>query len=297
MEMEIVRIGEVDLAYEIFGMKTNNDIILISGLGSQMIRWENSFCSLLVGKGFRVIRFDNRDAGSSVFNSQKEINSKQNIEEQFSTLHENEIPYSLTDMVYDVIGLLDHLKIDKVHIAGRSMGGIIGQLMASFYPARVRTLTIIMSTSLHPALPPPDPEIMQIMMQPGTDPVVDKEQYIKEKIDFTEKISGTLYKPDHNRERTLIEEELQRLKTKNGIIRQLMAIGSWKYNPEILKEIKVPTLVIHGTDDLIFHPDCGKDIAASIPDSELILIEGMGHSIPTELYGLICKSIIDLAQK
>lgn len=294
--MKTFTIGNVDICYEVFGDKNTKNMVLISGLGSQMIRWEDSFCRLLACQGFRVIRFDNRDSGASVFHGHEEIDSGKSIEEQFASLTPHTIPYSLMDMAHDVIGLLDHLKIDKAHIAGRSMGGIIGQLLSSFYPERVITLTVIMSTSLHPDLPPTAPEVLQLMTKPGTDPAANKEQYIRERIYFAEKISGTKYPLDHHHEKALITEELRRSKTPNGIIRQLMAMGSYCYDPEVLKKITVPTLIIHGTDDLIFHPECAKNLAGSVSSSQLVLVDGMGHSIPNELHDFIGKTIVDFTQ-
>ncbi len=289
--------NDVELCYEVFGEKNSDTIVLIPGLGSQMIRWDITFCDLLVEKGFRVIRFDNRDSGGSVFNAKREIPSDKSIEEIFGNLSNEGIPYSLMDMANDVIGLLNHLNIEKAHIVGRSMGGIITQLLGSYYPERVLSLTIIMSTSMNPSLPKPDPEVMAMMTQVSADPVLHKEEYLREKIRFAKKISGSGYFFDSNQEKALLEEELTRSRTKNGIIRQLLAMGSFQYNPEVLKKITVPTLIIHGTDDLIFHRDCGKNIADSIPNVEWLLIEGMGHSIPVELFDTISDNIVNTINK
>jgi len=293
---KIIHTKEVDLCYEIFGEDHQQNIVLIPGLGSQMIRWDAALCEHLVEKGFRVIRFDNRDSGSSVFNAKKEISSDKGIEEIFAALSKEGVPYSLMDMTNDVIRLLDHLNIKQAHIAGRSMGGIIAQLLGSYYPERVLSLTIIMSTSLNPSLPKPDPEVMAMMTRVPADPVLHKEEYLREKIRFAERISGSGYVFDPNLETVLLEQELTRTKTKNGIIRQLLAMGSFQYDPELLKKIIAPALIIHGTDDPIFHLDCGKDIADAIPGAELIIIKGMGHSIPAELYDFISNKITDLAK-
>ncbi|MBK1895360.1 alpha/beta fold hydrolase [Chryseobacterium paridis] len=293
--MKTVHISDVELCYEIFGESNIQTIVLISGLGSQMIRWENSFCEQLVTFGFKVIRFDNRDSGTSVFSAQKELNLNVNIEQAFARIKKEDIPYSLMDMAKDVIGLLDHLHIEKAHVIGRSMGGVITQLLGSYFPERVLSITIIMSTSLHPALPPPNSEVMAMMTKPSVNPAIDKEGYIKEKLTFAKKISGS-FMLDESHETQLIEKELARSKTKNGTIRQLLAMGSWQYNPETLRQIDVPTLIIHGTIDLIFHPDCARDLAQSIPNSELMMIEGMGHSLPPELQAIIAKKIIENIQ-
>lgn len=290
--MKNIQINSIDLCYEIFGENNNETIVLISGLGSQMIRWENSFCELLVEKGFKMIRFDNRDSGSSVFTPEKEINFNGNIQEIFSTIKPENIPYSLMDMAKDIVALLDYLQIEKVHFVGRSMGGIITQLLGFHFPERVLTLTIIMSTSLNPTLPPSNPEVMAMMMKPPIDPEINKEGFINEKLVFAEKISGDKFKFDKNSEIKMIEEELKRTKTKNGIFKQLLAMGTFQYHIEMLEKITAPTLVIHGNQDPIFHSDCGKDIANSISNSEFILIDGMGHSVPSELFEFIIEKII-----
>lgn len=290
--MKNIQINGVDLCYEIFGENNYETIVLISGLGSQMIRWENTFCELLAEKGFKVIRFDNRDSGSSVFTPEKEINFNGNIQEIFSSITPEEIPYSLMDMAKDVVALLDYLQIEKAHFVGRSMGGIISQLLGSYFPEKVLSLNIIMSTSLNPTLPPSSSEVMTMMMKPPINPEINNEGFINEKLIFAEKISGNKFKFDKNSEIKMIEEELKRSETKNGIFRQFLAMGTFQYDIEILEKIKAPTLVIHGNQDPIFHSDCGKDIADSISNSEFILIDGMGHSIPSELFECIVEKII-----
>jgi pimeloyl-ACP methyl ester carboxylesterase len=287
----ITQINGVEICYEIIGAEHQQTLVLISGLGSQMIRWDDTFCQLLVQQGFKVIRFDNRDSGKSVFKSEKGLNFNGNHQEFFSDLKAEDIPYSLMDLAKDVIGLLDYLQIEKAHFAGRSMGGIIAQLLGSYFPERVLSLTIIMSTSLNPALPSSDPEVMAMMMKAPTDPTINKNGYLKEKLVFAKMISGDLYEFDESLEIKMAEEELNRSKTKYGTVRQLLAMASYQYNREILKRITAPTLVIHGTQDPIFHYDCGADIADSIPNAKLMRIEGMGHSILKELHDLICKRI------
>lgn len=283
-------INQVNLCYEVFGEYHEQTIVLISGLGSQMIRWDEAFCQLLANQNFRVIRFDNRDSGCSLFRTTKDIDFSQGIPHILSTLTKEDLPYSLMDMAKDVIGLLDYLKIDQAHIAGRSMGGIIAQLLGFYFPDRILSLSLMMSTSLHPSLPPTDPEVMAMMTKRAVDPTVNKDGYLKEKLDFAKKISGT-YALNEAEEIKTIEEELARSKSKHGILRQLLAMGSMEYHQDILQQIYVPVLVIHGTEDLIFHPDCAKDITQSTPNSELMMIEGMGHSIPPELYRFISESI------
>ena len=289
--MKIASLNKVDLCYEVFGDNNHKTIVLISGLGSQMTRWDDSFCEHLMSFGFKVIRFDNRDSGASIFNPEKEINFRGDIQQIFATLKKEDIPYSLMDMAEDVIALLNHLEIQEAHIIGRSMGGVIAQLLGSYFPERILSITIIMSTSLNPALPPSDSEVMAMMTKPPIDPSIDKEGYILEKVAFAKKISGT-FPLDEVKEKEIIEKEIHRSHASNSVFRQLLAMGSWSYNPEDLQKITAPALIIHGTNDLIFHPDCARDLAQSIPGSELLVIEGMGHSLPSDLYTIVCDRIL-----
>lgn len=293
----MIKQNNAELWYEILGENNKQDLILISGLGSQMIRWDDDFCALLVQKGFRVIRFDNRDSGCSVFLSERKEEYGNNLEKAFEKVKAEGPPYSLYDMTADVIALLDHLHIDKAHIAGRSMGGIIAQLIGADFPERVLSLTIIMSTSLNPALPPVTPDVMTMMTRKPIDPNADREGYIQDALAFARRIGGTKYPFDENKEIELIEIELKRSRSKNGTLRQLLALGTMVFDAAKIKQITVPVVIIHGTDDPIFHPDCATDLARLIPHAKLLLMEGMGHAIPPELYSYIVAVITEQSNK
>jgi len=203
----IMTIGNLELCYEVFGSENAPAIMLLSGLGSQMIRWEQAYCESWVAKGFRVIRFDNRDVGETQFKTDKELVVNKPITEFFATITQEDIPYTLKDMAGDAIALLDHLKIEKAHLIGRSMGGMIAQLIAAHYPTRVISLAIIMSTSMRPGLPAGDARVMQMLMQPRTHPNENKEAYFTESIAFAKLISGGVYLPDETAECALLEAE------------------------------------------------------------------------------------------
>ncbi|MDR2275084.1 MAG: alpha/beta hydrolase [Sphingobacterium sp.] len=283
-----------ELCYEVFGKSNKQDMILISGLGSQMIRWDLAFCEMLVERGFRVIRFDNRDSGASLYTGESNIDLDRPIHAIFNEIRPEDIPYSLVDMAHDVIALLDHMKIEKAHIVGRSMGGMIAQLLASDFPKRIASMTIIMSTSRKPGLPLGDSDVMDAMLKPAVDKEKNRELYIKDRIGFAKRIYGQ-FPLNEVYERWLIETEIGRSRKKNTVVRQLLAIVSTPYDDSALKRIKVPVLVIHGAEDPIFKPACGQDIAQQIPGATFCLVREMGHAIAPELFGVIVKSIMEKA--
>lgn len=290
--MKTVRLGTVDLCYELFGSPQDPTIVLISGLGSQLIRWEDEFCARLVAAGFQVVRFDNRDSGGSVYDVPANFPAVGNVVEAFSQIKPADMPYSLLDMAQDVRRLLDHLQLDRVHIVGRSMGGIIAQLLAAHFPTRVLSICLIMTTSHHPALPPGRADVMALLTSPRPNPLENKAAYLTECYRFACAISGSRYVPDRDSEYAMLEAELARSKTKNGTLRQLLAMGSWTYNADLFVAIKVPTLIIHGTEDPIFHVDSAHDLHRAIAQSELLLLDGMGHNLPVALFEKVTKAIV-----
>ena len=292
MSSKFINTNGISICYEQFGEENKECILLISGLGSQMTRWNLDFCQKLVNKGFRVIRFDNRDAGKSTFIEQKVAD----VGQLMQLLQQRKVPenaYSLMDMAKDAIGLLDALKIDKVHIVGRSMGGIIAQVLAAEFPERVLSATIIMSTSLNPELPQTAPDVMEMMMQKVPD--FKTEAFRENRLKFAKRISGSLIPFDEDGEwQTLVEENQRAAPAQTlGHITAMILTG---FKPERFDKIKVPTLIVHGTEDLIFPLACAEDLHARIKDSKLLKIEGMGHEIPMLLNDKIVNLISDLAK-
>ncbi|ETT47853.1 alpha/beta fold hydrolase [Paenibacillus sp. FSL H7-689] len=207
--MNMLKVNGIELIYDSYGSETDETILLIVGLGTQMIRWTVPFCEILAARGYRVIRFDNRDTGLSThFNHHNTLD----FEAIAKTLVSGQlpvIPYTLDDMTDDTIGLLDALGIKNAHVVGRSMGGMIAQLVASRYPERVLSLTSIMSTTGNPELPPTSPDVMALMTRPA----------------------------------------------------------------------------------------CGKDTAHAISGAEFMLLEGMGHDLPAQLFETVVDGIVRTAQR
>ncbi|WP_145407678.1 alpha/beta fold hydrolase [Paenibacillus xylanexedens] len=294
--MSILKVNGIDLAFDSYGNETDETILLIAGLGTQMIRWTAPFCEMLAHRGYRVIRFDNRDTGLSTHFNQYATLDFEALARTLMSGQRPEIPYTLDDMSDDAIGLLDVLGIKKAHVVGRSMGGMIAQLVAGRYPDRVLSLTSIMSTTGNPVLPPTSPEVMALMTRPTPNPMKDEAGYLAQSVAFAKRIAGTGYPFNENEYRSLIQEEIQRAYDPGSIGRQIAAIAVSGDRRPLLSKVKVPALVIHGLDDPMFVPACGEDTAQAISDAELMLLEGMGHDMPTPLYATIVDGIERVAR-
>ncbi len=287
--MNILKANGVDLAYDNFGDDTAEAILLIAGLGTQMIRWTVPFCTELAARGYHVIRFDNRDAGCSTHFIHHPTLDFDALATALMSERRPDIPYTLNDMADDAIGLLDALSIDRAHVVGRSMGGMIAQIAASEHPERILSLTSIMSSSGNPALPQAASDVMAMMTKRGPNPFEDEAGFLAHSLSFAHRIAGAGYPFEEDIHRALILEEVQRVYDPGGFRRQIAAIAVSGDRRQQLATIKTPTLVIHGVDDLLFVPACGEDTASAIPGAELMIIDGMGHDLPHQLY----KAIVD----
>ena len=288
--MPIAKINKIDLFYDIMGDENSETVLLISGLGSQMTSWSCSFCQGLVDKGFRVIRFDNRDSGLSTL-IEYDIN---NVSELIGLLQKGKHPknaYNLMDMANDVIALLNELKMERVHVLGRSLGGIIAQIIASDFPERINSLTIIMSTSLNPTLPQPRAEVMQLMLRPMPSFKAELNLYLDQRLEFIKAIAGSYFPIKIEEEKEKILKDLERAPSAN-ILGQICAMALTSYDLNRLQKIKTPTLVVHGSEDSIFPIACGKDIANSISNACFKEIEGMGHSLPNDLNSIVIDAFM-----
>lgn len=281
----------INLCFDSFGDHDAQVILLISGLGTQMIRWTTLFCEELASRGYRVIRFDNRDSGRSThFLDSRAPDLVALISAATGGMPIN-VPYTLHDMAADAIGLLDALSIERVHVVGRSMGGMIAQPIASEYTGRVSSLTSIMSSTGNPRLPSPSPDVMEIMTRRAPSPYEDESGFLEQSLAFARRIASPGYAFDEASHRALILEEIERGYDPSGFARQIAAIAATGDLRPRLARVVVPTLVIHGTDDPLILPRCGQDIAASIAGAQLMLINGMGHDLPSELYGKVADAI------
>jgi pimeloyl-ACP methyl ester carboxylesterase len=295
--MKRVEANGVELAWDEFGSSSGEAILLIAGLGTQMIRWTAPFCLELAGRGYRVIRFDNRDAGCSTHLSDRAPPDFGALAAALMAGRTPDVPYGLDDMAADAVGLLDALGVDRAHVIGRSMGGMIAQIMACEHSERVLSLTSIMSSTGNPALPPPAPDAMAMMTRPAPDPVLDQARYLAHSLAFARRIAGSRYPFDEAAKRGLILEEVRRAHGRSGFGRQMAAIAVAGDRRAQLATVSAPTLVIHGSDDPLFPAACGEDTAASIPNAQFLLMEGMGHDLPPELYGPIAEAIDQVARR
>ena len=285
---QLARANGIDICYEIFGEASAEPMLLIMGLGAQMIHWDDDFCRQLAARGFRVIRFDNRDIGkSSKLSGGKRLTPIELLKLRFLKIP-IAAPYRLRDMAQDTIGLMDALGIKSAHLVGASMGGMIAQEIAISFPQAVRSLTSIMSTTGNPKVPPPSREATAVLMAP---PPATKEEYFVRFAQTWKILRVGSFPEDEALDRSRAERTYERGLNPAGVGRQLRAILASGSRKERLRAVKAPTLVIHGTVDPLVRAEAGKDTAASIPGARLLMIEGMGHALPIPMWPQIIDAI------
>jgi pimeloyl-ACP methyl ester carboxylesterase len=285
---QLARANGIELCYEIFGDAEAEPMLLIMGLGAQMIHWDDDFCRQLAARGFRVIRFDNRDIGKSTkMTGGKRLSAFELIKLRFLKIPVA-APYKLHDMAEDVIGLMDTLGIPSAHVVGASMGGMIAQEMAISFPKRVRSLTSIMSTTGDPRIPPPSREATAVLMAP---PPASKEEYFVRFAQTWKVLRNGSFPQDEALDRSRAERTYERGLNPAGVARQLRAILASGSRKQRLGSVTAPTLVIHGTVDPLVRPEGGKDTAASIPGAKLLMIERMGHALPIPMWPQVIDAI------
>lgn len=291
---QMAKANGIELCYEVFGASDAEPLILIMGLGAQMIHWDDDFCRELAARGFRVIRFDNRDIGHSTkLTGGKRLGAMELLKLRIFAVAP-EAPYKLWDMANDVIGLMDTLGIKAAHIVGASMGGMIAQEIAMQHADRVLSLTSIMSSTGNPRLPQPTREASAMLLAP---PPTTKEEYLTRFGQTWKILRGGSFPLDEAKDLERAERTYARGLNPAGVGRQLRAILASGSRNERLKSVKAPTLVIHGTIDPLVRMEAGKDTAASIPGAKLLLIEGMGHALPIPMWPKIVGAIAKHAQE
>jgi pimeloyl-ACP methyl ester carboxylesterase len=289
----LVTANEIELCYDTFGESTDPPMLLIMGLGAQMIRWDEVFCKQLASSGFWVIRYDNRDVGKSTKFEEAGAPNLMELQLKAKQGEPLSVPYKVEDMALDAVGLLDVLKIKQAHVVGISMGGMIAQTVAIHYPKRVRTLTSIMSTTGNPDLPAPKPEVLMLISQaPPTNRDENIEHYVKRQ----QILNGPRFSIDEAYVREFAGRAYDRSYYPQGTARQLGAIVASGSRKEALQSVQIPTLVIHGDADPLVPVEGGHDTAASIPGAKLVIIEGMGHDIPPAIAPQIVDAIIQHAK-
>jgi pimeloyl-ACP methyl ester carboxylesterase len=279
----------IELEYETFGDPLSQPLVLISGLATQMISWQEPFCELLASRGFFVIRFDNRDVGLSTW---MDGAGPPDIGAAFRG--EGHPAYQLDDMADDVAGLLDSLGIPAVHLVGASMGGFIAQLVAIDHPERVLTLTSIMSGPGGSDEVAPTPEGAAVLIVP---PPATREERIEVAMSIHRTLAGAGDQLDEAVERARAERSVDRAYYPLGVGRQLVAIMSAGSRLERLKHVRVPTLVVHGTDDILVPVENGRLVAGAVPGARLVEIAGMGHDIPRRVWAELADAIEELARR
>ncbi|UCC18282.1 MAG: alpha/beta fold hydrolase [Promethearchaeota archaeon] len=292
--MPKAKANNIEIEYETFGDPLSKPLLLIMGLGAQMIRWDEEMCQKLAESGFYVIRFDNRDVGLSTKFDEAGEPDLMKLFMAYQKGEKIEAPYTLNDMADDAVGLLDALSIEKAHICGASMGGMIAQVIAYRHPSRVLSLTSIMSSTGNPDLPRPKPEALQVLLKPVPE---GRDAIIEEGVNRLRIIHGSGFPFDEKKARELVEASYDRSNYRPGYARQLVATLATGNRKTALSSIKVPTLVIHGSNDPLMPPEGGKDTAETIPGSELLIIEGMGHSLPPEVWPEVFEAFMKNASK
>jgi pimeloyl-ACP methyl ester carboxylesterase len=285
---QLARANGIDICYEIFGEAAAEPLLLIMGLGAQMVLWDDDFCEQLAVRGFRVIRFDNRDIGhSSKMSGGKQLSALELLKLRFLRIPVA-APYKISDMANDTIALMDVLGISSAHLVGASMGGMIAQEIAISSPNRVRSLTSMMSTTGNPKVPPPTREATAMLMAP---PPTTKQEYLDRFAKTWQVLRVGCFPEDEARDRGRAERCFARGLNPAGVGRQLRAILASGSRKARLRNVTAPTLVIHGTVDPLVHPMGGRDTAASIPGAKLLMIEGMGHALPVPMWPQIIHAI------
>jgi pimeloyl-ACP methyl ester carboxylesterase len=289
MTVRTAQANGVELAYETIGDPAGRPLLLVMGLGTQMVSWHDDLCGLLAARGFHVVRFDNRDVGLSTH------------------LHDAPPPdvlaalrgdlasasYRLEDMADDAAGLLDALDLPAAHVVGASMGGMIAQTLAFRHPDRVRSLTSIMSTP-GPRIGPPRQGAMAALLAA---PATSRQEAVEQAVAAYRVIGSPGYPLDEAWLREVAGTAYDRGYDPKGVGRQLVAIQASGDRTEALRALRVPTLVVHGEDDPLVQVEGGRATAEAVPDAELLTFPGMGHNLPRELWGPIVDAITRTADR
>jgi pimeloyl-ACP methyl ester carboxylesterase len=279
----------IEIVYETIGDRSNPALLLIMGLGTQLIHWDTELCERFAERGFFVIRFDNRDAGRST-----QIKAPvPNLVRAMAGV-KIDAPYLLDDMAEDAFGLLDHLGVEAAHVAGVSMGGMIAQTMAIRRPERVRSLISIMSTTGERRVGRPKLRVWSVLLRRAPS---DKDAYVEYFVKVFRMIGSKAFPADDDRIRALAAAAYERGHHPAGTGRQLAAIMASGDRTERLRQLRVPTTVFHGRSDPLVPFRAGRATAEAIPDARLIAIPGMGHDLPPEIWPQLVDAVAQTAAR
>jgi pimeloyl-ACP methyl ester carboxylesterase len=290
MAEEIAKLGDIDICYETFGSPDDPAMLLVMGLGTQMIAWPEAFCRALAERGYYVIRYDNRDVGRSTHMR----GYRPPTIRQLLLRDKRAARYTLADMADDGMRLLDHLGIERPHVVGASMGGMIAQTMAARHPDRVLSLASIMSNTGHWWRGTPGLRIYPIFLRR---PASNREGAVESFVSVFKLIGSPGFQFDEKETRRAAELSYDRGYNPAGAGRQLAAILAAGDRTAEVRTIKAPTVVIHGTKDRMVRPSGGRATAAAIPGAKLVTIEGMGHDFPRAAWDRIVDAIVANARR
>ena len=276
VDVQSVTVGDMDLAYTTAGDPADPPVLLVAGLGAQLISWEDGFCQALVDRGLYAIRFDNRDAGLS------------------SHLGGAAPAYGLADLAADAAGLIDALGLGSAHVVGASMGGMIVQLLAIEHPGRVRSLTSIMSTTGDPAVGEASDAAIAVLMAP---PAGTRDGVLDGAVMANRVLGSPSYPMAADELRARAGRAFDRAYDPAGFGRQLQACLTTPDRTEALRRLDLPALVVHGAADALIGVSGGRATAAAIPGSELLVLDGVGHELPEALWPVVVDRIVDLVQR
>jgi len=283
-------VGDIDIAYNTLGKATDPAVLLISGLGGQLIAWDDAFCQELVDRGLFVIRFDNRDVGLSSHLAGGPLPDSSAMTASAAQA----APYTLADMAADAAGLIDNLGLDSAHVVGISLGGMIAQILAIERPERVLSLTSIMSTTGNDRVSQPTEAARALLLLP---PVSTREGAMDRALLFNRALGSPAYRIDDTELRDRAARAFDRAFDPQGVVRQLLAAIITPDRTEDLRRLDLPTLVIHGAEDQLIAVSGGQATAEAIPGAELVVIEGMGHDLPRPLWPTVVERIARLVDR
>jgi pimeloyl-ACP methyl ester carboxylesterase len=282
----------IEIEYDTFGDSSKPALLLVMGFTAQLIAWDDKFCQMLADRGYYVIRFDNRDVGLTTHFDGQQVDMGALMTAMADAGEPPDVPYTLSDMSNDGFGLLDALGIEKAHIAGASMGGMIVQTMAIEHPERVLTMTSIMSTTGEPDYMKSDPAAMQALMTP---PPTERDAYLDNAVTSWKLFASPRYF-DETKVRDRAAAAFDRMFYPEGATRQMGAIAKSGSRADGLRNLRVPTLVIHGRADALILPIGGERTAELVPGANLVVLNDMGHDLPEPLWPFITDVIASHAQ-
>lgn len=280
-------VNGLEICHDEVGDPADPTLVLVPGLGTQLVEWDIELCTMIADRGVHVVRFDNRDAGLSTHLHDHPVD----VMAVLAAVGAGEapaVPYLLSDMAADLVGLLDHLGVERAHVAGMSMGGMIAQTTAIRHPDRVLSMTSIMSTTGDPDVGQPSAEALSALLAP---PATTADEAGDHKVHHAH-VWGSPAFVDEDRLRRRGAQLFARAHDPRGTARQLAAVLASGSRSAALAELTVPTLVVHGTEDRLVHPSGGERTAEVVPDAKLLVIEGMGHDLPPQLWPRLAEAIV-----